>query len=65
MPLPTPFHPRTVALCGSLFWKEWAGCHAVRSFDTSHEREYFALRHAAGLIDVSPLYKYEVRGSDA
>jgi aminomethyltransferase len=48
-----------------MFWKEWAGRYAVRSFDTCHEREYFALRHAAGLIDVSPLYKYEVRGPDA
>ena len=48
-----------------MFWKEWAGHYAVRSFDTCHEREYFALRHAAGLIDVTPLYKYEVTGPDA
>jgi len=65
MPEPTPFHPRTSALCTSLFWKEWAGHYAVRSYNTCHEREYFALRHGAGLIDVSPLYKYEVRGPDA
>jgi aminomethyltransferase len=65
MPIPTPFHPRTSALCTSLFWKEWAGCHAVRSYDTHHEREYHAIRQAAGLIDVSPLYKYEVRGAGA
>jgi len=48
-----------------MFWKEWAGHYAVRSYDTCHEREYFSIRHAAGLIDVSPLYKYEVCGSDA
>jgi aminomethyltransferase len=48
-----------------MFWKEWAGHSAVRSYDTCHEREYFAIRHAAGLIDVSPLYKYEVHGPDA
>jgi aminomethyltransferase len=65
MPVPTPFHPRTSALCTSLSWKEWAGCHAVRSYDTCHEREYMALRQSAGLIDVTPLYKYEVRGPDA
>jgi len=65
MPIPSPFHARTSVLCTSLFWKEWAGYHAVRSFDTSHEREYFAFRHAAGLIDVSPLYKYEVKGPGA
>ena len=48
-----------------MFWKDWAGYHAVRSYDTTHDREYFALRHSAGLIDVSPLQKYEVRGKDA
>ncbi len=65
MPIATPFHPRTSALCTSLFYKEWAGYHAVRSFDTSHEREYFAFRNAAGVIDVTPLFKYEVYGPDA
>ncbi len=65
MPIPTPFFPRTSELCTSMFWKEWAGHFAVRSYDTSHEREYFSIRHAAGLIDVSPLYKYEICGPDA
>lgn len=65
MPIPTPFHERTAPLCTSLRWKDWAGYHAVCSFDTTHEREYYALRHAAGLIDVTPLYKYEVTGPDA
>ncbi|MCX4239697.1 aminomethyltransferase family protein [Paraliomyxa miuraensis] len=65
MPIPTPFHPRTAALCTSMFWKEWAGYHAVRSYDVSHEREYFALRNGAGVLDVSPLHKYELRGPGA
>jgi aminomethyltransferase len=65
MPVPSPFHPRTSELCRSLFWKDWAGYHAVRSYDTYMEREYFAFRHTAGLIDVTPLYKYEVHGPDA
>jgi aminomethyltransferase len=65
MPSPTPFHPRTAAACTSLSYKIWAGCWAVRAYDTQHGPEYFALRHAAGLIDVSPLYKYEVHGPDA
>lgn len=65
MPVPTPFHPRTSDLCHSLLWKEWSGYHAVCSYDTCHEREYFALRHAAGLIDVSPLFKADLRGPDA
>ena len=36
-----------------------------RYYDTCHDPEYFAFRHSAGLIDVSPLFKYEVRGPDA
>ncbi len=65
MPHPTPFHRRTAKLCSSMLWKDWAGFYAVRSYQTSHEPEYFAIRHAAGLIDVSPLFKYEVHGPDA
>ncbi|TDJ69518.1 MAG: aminomethyl transferase family protein [Planctomycetota bacterium] len=65
MPIPSPFHPRTSVLCTSYLWKEWAGYHAVRSYETSHEREYLAFRHGAGLLDVSPLCKYEVKGPDA
>ncbi len=65
MPVPTAFHSRTSKLCTSLLWKDWAGYFAVRSYDTHHEPEYFAIRHSAGLIDVSPLFKYEVHGPDA
>ncbi len=65
MPITTPFHPRTSALCESLSWKEWAGYHAVCSYDHSHDREYYAFRHAAGMLDVTPLYKYDVSGAQA
>lgn len=65
MPIPSPFHERTAALCHSLRWKDWAGFHAVCSYDTVHDSEYFAFRHAAGMIDVSPLFKYEITGKDA
>jgi aminomethyltransferase len=65
MPIPTPFHPRTSALCESLLYKDWAGYFAVCSFASHHDPEYFALRQAAGLLDVSPLFKYEVTGPDA
>ena len=65
MPIGTPFHPRTSELCSSLFYKDWAGYYTVCSYDTCHEREYYALRNAAGLIDLSPLFKYEVYGKDA
>ncbi len=65
MPRPTPFHPRTSELCTSLLYKEWAGCYAVRRYDIYHEREYYALRHAATVMDATPLYKYEVQGAGA
>ena len=48
-----------------MLWKDWAGYHAVRSYTESHEPEYFAFRHSAGLLDVTPLFKYEVHGPDA
>jgi aminomethyltransferase len=65
MPIGTPFHAQTSAACTSLLWKDWAGYFAVRSYETSHDAEYVAFRHSAGLIDVSPLFKYEIRGKDA
>ncbi len=63
--IPTPLHPRTAALCKSYRWKDWAGYCAVCSYDTYYEREYFAFRHAAGLLDVTPLFKVDVVGPDA
>ncbi len=65
MPQPSPFHERTAKLCQSFQWKEWAGRVAVCRYQSSHEPEYYAFRESAGLIDISPLYKYEVRGRDA
>ncbi|MGH9363235.1 MAG: aminomethyltransferase family protein [Thermoanaerobaculia bacterium] len=65
MPIPSPFHERTAKLCTSFRWKDWSGYAAVCSYDTTHDREYFAFRESAGLLDVSPLFKYEVHGPDA
>ena len=65
MPKPTPFHDRTFNLCTSYDWMLWGGKYAVRRYDTTHQGEYFALRFAAGLIDVTPLFKYYVKGPDA
>jgi aminomethyltransferase len=65
MPLPTPFHSRTSAACESYEWRNWSGYLSAGVYEPSHEREYFALRNSAGLIDVSPLYKYEITGPDA
>src|SRR5688572_10278311 len=61
----TPFHERTSALCVSHAWRRWAGYIVASSYELSHEREYHCIRAAAALLDVSPLYKYSVRGRDA
>jgi len=61
----TPFHERTYALCVSHAWRRWAGYIVTSSYELSHEREYHAIRGSAALFDVSPLYKYRVRGKDA
>jgi aminomethyltransferase len=61
----TPFHNRTAALCASHAWRRWAGYVVASSYELSHEREYHAIRSAAALLDISPLYKYLVRGKDA
>lgn len=65
MPIPTPFHARTAPLVESYDWRDWSGFLAASLYEPSHEREYYAIRNAAGLIDVSPLFKYEVTGPDA
>ena len=65
MPIPTPFHPRTSVLCESQEWRPWSGYLAAATYEPSHEHEYYAIRNAAALIDVSPLFKYEIRGPDA
>jgi aminomethyltransferase len=65
MPIGTPFHPRTSALCESMNWRDWAGYFAVSAYEATHEREYNAIRNAAALFDVSPLFKYRVTGRDA
>jgi aminomethyltransferase len=65
MPIGTPVHDRTFALCESLNYREWSGYYAVSSYEGHHEHEYNAIRNAAALIDVSPLFKYLITGPDA
>jgi aminomethyltransferase len=65
MPVPSPFHARTAALCTSYAWKHWAGYYAVCHFGETHIPEYWAFREACGLTDVTPLFKYQVEGRDA
>jgi aminomethyltransferase len=65
MPIGSPVHDRTFALCESLNYREWSGYYAVSAYEGHHEHEYNAIRNASALIDVSPLYKYRIDGRDA
>jgi glycine cleavage system T protein (aminomethyltransferase) len=65
VPVGTAFHERTFELCHSLSYREWSGYYTVSVYETHHEHEYNAIRNAAALIDVTPLYKYRVTGKDA
>ena len=65
MPIGTAFHERTFPLCHSLNYREWSGYYTVSVYEVHHEHEYNAIRNAAALIDISPLYKYLVTGKDA
>ena len=61
----TPFHPRTSALCQPQNWRKWAGYFAAGSYEHTLDREYWAIRNGAALIDVTPLIKYIIKGRDA
>ncbi|MFN2492526.1 MAG: aminomethyltransferase family protein [Pyrinomonadaceae bacterium] len=65
MPVGTALHDRTFELCESLNYREWSGYYAVSSYEPHHEHEYNAIRNSAALIDISPLFKYRVSGTDA
>jgi len=65
MPIGTAFHERTLPLCQSLNYREWSGYYTVSVYEVHHEHEYNAIRNAAALIDITPLYKYLITGRDA
>jgi aminomethyltransferase len=54
-----------LALCESLNYREWSGYYTVSVYEMHHEHEYNAIRNSSALIDISPLFKYRVTGSDA
>jgi glycine cleavage system T protein (aminomethyltransferase) len=65
MSVGTAFHPRTADLNRKMQWREWSGYFASSVYADFHDIEYNAIREAAALIDVSPLFKYRVSGPDA
>ena len=65
MSIGTPLDQRTGSLNHKRAWRDWSGYYAASQYDYLHIHEYVGIRHAAVLIDVSPLYKYRVSGPDA
>tara|TARA_R110001592_G_scaffold337300_1_gene623473 strand:+ start:66800 stop:67984 length:1185 start_codon:yes stop_codon:yes gene_type:complete len=64
MMLHTPFHSRVAAACELNDWGSWKGYTTPRAY-TDVELEYFAIRNAAGVFDLSPMNKYRITGPDA
>ena len=62
--LKTPFHERARALSQVDSFIAWAGYTTVDVF-TFVEQEYFAIRNAATLYDLTPMVKYRIAGPEA
>jgi len=62
--LKTPFHERARALSQVDSFIPWAGYTTIDVF-TTVEQEYFAIRNATTLYDLTPMVKYRIAGADA
>jgi aminomethyltransferase len=62
--LKTPFHARARALSQLDSFIPWAGYTTVDVF-SSVEHEYFAIRNATTLYDLTPMVKYRIAGAGA
>jgi aminomethyltransferase len=62
--LKTPFHERSRAFSQQDSFISWSGYTTVDVF-TSVEQEYFAIRNATTLYDLTPMVKYRIAGPGA
>ena len=62
--LRTPFHERARALSQVESFIAWSGYSTVDVF-TTVEQEYFAIRNATTVYDLTPMVKYRIAGADA
>jgi aminomethyltransferase len=62
--LKTPFHDRARALSQLDSFIPWSGYTTVDVF-TNVEQEYFAIRNATSLYDLTPMVKYRIAGPSA
>jgi aminomethyltransferase len=65
MSVGTAFFERERDLNHKLAWGEWSGYLSAAVYGDFHDIEYNAIREAAAVVDITPLYKYEVSGPDA
>ncbi len=61
---PSPFHPRIETLCVVKNWMSWNGYQTARVYD-SLASEYFAIRSACSVMDMTAMEKYRISGPDA
>lgn len=64
MPKTTAFHSRLAPFNETGIWKNWSGYLVAANYQYSIASEYYAIRNSVSLLDTSPLFKYEFRGSD-
>jgi len=62
--LKSPFYPRQAELDMLNAWHGWKGYQAADAF-YCEDLEYFAIRNATGVFDLSPMTKYRITGTDA
>ena len=65
MTVGSPLDERAFPLNVKRQWREWSGRFASSAYAAHHDIEVNAIRNAAALMDLSPLYKYRVSGPDA
>ena len=61
----TPFHPRTSQYCDVYNWSLWQNWLLADMYAPDHIQEYFAIRTACAVFDISPIPKYHIYGPDA
>lgn len=62
--LRTPFYSRLQKLDTLNIWHEWKGYSSADALYCA-ETEYFAIRNATGVFDLTPMTKYRITGPDA
>ena len=65
MSVGSAFDERALELNVRRQWREWSGVFSSSAYAPHIDIEYNAIRNAAALIDVSPLFKYRLSGPDA